>query len=315
MFDELVPVPTRQISCRLTVTHAGFEGEGELLQEIYKRGLTQPQVGPSLYAGDGLLMAWHHEPIAPWQDEKWLAQMRRTLRPYQYLRMIENRFVTTEDAFIDMEAWDACVDRAARPMVSNPSLPVWIGVDASVKHDSTAIAVVTFDRQAQRVVLINHRIFQPTKKEPLNFEATIERTVREFMKRFAVRGVFYDPFQMAAVAQRLQKAGAPMREFPQTVGNLTEIASGLYELVNGRGIAAYHDPDIRLAMSRAIAVETPRGWRITKDKQAHKIDVVIALAMAAHAAQQGSRVDEPTTFYEPFVAFTPCTVPGGSSLW
>jgi hypothetical protein len=33
-----------------------------------------------------------------------------------------------------------------------------------------------------------------------------------------------------------------------------------------------------------VALETPRGWKITKEKSAHKIDVVVALAMAAHAA-------------------------------
>jgi len=292
LYDELVPVPTRQISCRLVVTHAGFEGEGQLLQELYERGLKQPQVGPSLYAGDGLLMAWHHEPIAPWQDEKWLAQMRRTLRPNQYLRMIENRFVTSESSFIDMDWWDTCVDPAARPVAMNTALPVWIGVDASVKRDSTAIAVVTFDRQAQRVVMVGHRIFQPSAKEPLDFEATIVSTLRELMKRFAVRGVYYDPFQMAAVAQRLQAAHVPMREFPQTVGNLTEIGTNLYDLIKGRSLVVYPDADLRLAISRAIAVETGRGWRISKEKQSHKIDVVVALAMAAHAAIQGSRVPE-----------------------
>jgi hypothetical protein len=39
-------------------------------------------------------MFWAHEPIAPWQTESWLSDMRRSLRPNQYLRMIENRFVT-----------------------------------------------------------------------------------------------------------------------------------------------------------------------------------------------------------------------------
>ena len=34
----------------------------------------------------------------------------------------------------------------------------------------------------------------------------------------------------------------------------------------------------------AVAVETPRGWRIAKEKQRHKIDVVVALAMASLAA-------------------------------
>jgi hypothetical protein len=41
---------------------------------------------------------------------------------------------------------------------------------------------------------------------------------------------------------------------------------------------------MRLSVSRAVAIESPRGWRITKEKQSHKIDVVVALAMACHAA-------------------------------
>ena len=47
-----------------------------------------------------MLFAWHHEPIAPWQTESWLAEMRRSLRPNAYLRMIENRFVGSEFSFI-----------------------------------------------------------------------------------------------------------------------------------------------------------------------------------------------------------------------
>jgi hypothetical protein len=33
----MVPPPTRKIACRLTVTYAGFEGESDLLQELYER--------------------------------------------------------------------------------------------------------------------------------------------------------------------------------------------------------------------------------------------------------------------------------------
>src|SRR5580704_3857047 len=88
--------------CRLTVTYAGFEGESVLLEELYKRGLLQPQVAPNLHAGDGMLMFWSYEPVAPWQTDSWLAEMRRTLRPNQFLRMIENRFVTTENSFVEL---------------------------------------------------------------------------------------------------------------------------------------------------------------------------------------------------------------------
>jgi phage terminase large subunit-like protein len=284
LWDELVPPPTRKVACRLTTTYAGFEGESALLEELYKRGLAQPLVGPDLHAGDGILMFWSHVPIAPWQTAEWIEQMRRQLRPNAFLRMIENRFVSSESSFVDMEWWDACVDSTARPIVADHALPVWVGIDASVKRDTTALVAVTWDASVQRARLVAHRIFQPTPQQPLDFEACVEGTVRDFCRRFSVRGVHYDPYQMAAVAQRLQASGIPMREFPQSPGNLTAMGSNLYELIKGRGIVTYADDAIRLAVQRAVAVETPRGWRIAKEKQSHKIDVVVALAMAALAA-------------------------------
>ncbi|MGA2313401.1 MAG: terminase TerL endonuclease subunit [Xanthobacteraceae bacterium] len=282
LWDEFVPVPTRQTSCRLVVSHAGYEDQSELLHELYERGLKQPVVGTDLYAGDGVLMFWSHVPISPLQTEAWLADMRRSLRPAQYLRMIENRFTTTESGFATLEAWDRIVDPGLTPVLSDRSLPIYVGIDASVKHDSTAIVACATD--GQRVRLVWHRIFQPSKDDPLDFEATIESTVLELKKRFNVQKVLYDPWQMQSTAQRLARAGVRMTEFPQSVGNLTIASQGLYELITGRNLTVYPDAAMRLAVSRAVALETSRGWRIAKEKQSHKIDVVVALAMAAHAA-------------------------------
>jgi phage terminase large subunit-like protein len=289
LWDEMIPPPTRKIACRLTVTYAGFTGESQLLEELYRRGLAQPEVGPCLHAGDGLLMAWHHDPVAPWQTPQWLAEMRRSLRPNQYLRMIENRFTSGEDSFVSMEKWDLCTDPALVPVYSDKNLPVYIGVDASVKHDSTAIVAVT-PLPDKRVRLVQHRVFQPSPSEPLDFEATIEATLVNLSHRFAVRRILFDPYQMQATAQRLQKRGLPIMEFPQSSPNLTIASQNLYELVESRGLVLYPDAAMRLAASRAIAIETARGWRIAKEKQSHKIDVIIALGMAAHAAM---------TVYEP----------------
>ena len=146
LWDELVPPPTRKLACRLTVTYAGFEGESVLLQELYKRGKQQPSVGDDLHAGDGLLMFWSHKPIAPWQDEAWLAQMRRE-RPSSYQRMVLNEFAASESKFVDMSAWDQCV-RLDGPLWRDESLPIWVGVDASTKRDLTALVAVTFDERA-----------------------------------------------------------------------------------------------------------------------------------------------------------------------
>ncbi len=283
----MIPVPTRKVSARWTSTYAGFEGESSLLEDLYARGIKGKQTAPALYKQRGMLMFWSHKPVAPWQSKDWLSQMREQHRPNAYLRQIENRWVSTESSFVDMDWWDSCADANARPVVASSSLPVWVGVDASVKRDSTAIVACTYDSDAKKVRLVWHRIFQPSAKDPIDFEATIERTVLELRQRFRVREVRFDPYQMQASAQRLARAGVPMIEFAQSVPNLTEASTNLYELIKSANLVVYRDAEIRLAISRSVAIETPRGWKISKEKASHKIDVVIALAMASLGAVQG----------------------------
>ncbi|MFO1099284.1 MAG: terminase large subunit [Xanthobacteraceae bacterium] len=289
LWDEMCVVPTRKISLRLTVTYAGFEGESELLHDLYKRGIQQPEVAPNLRAGDGLLMFWSHEPVAPWQDERWLAEMRRSLRPNQYLRMIENRFVSSESTFVDMPSWDACVDATLGTLPFSHSASIWVGIDASVKRDSTAVVAVTWDRTTQKVRLAWHRVFQPSAERPLDFEMTIEQSLIELRRRFQIKKVYFDPYQMQATAQRLARERLPIEEFPQTVGNLTEASQNLFELIKSRSLVAYPDEAMRRSIAQAVAVETTRGWRIAKDKQSHKIDVVVALAQACLAVIREQR--------------------------
>ena len=161
---------------------------------------------------------------------------------------------------------------------------MWAGIDASTKNDSTALVAVTFDARAQKARLVCHRTFQPSPSDPLSFESAIVATVKDWCRRFNVVQVLFDPHQMVAVSQQLQRAGVPMVEVPQTSNNLTAASQNLFELVQGRNLVVYPDNAMRLAVSRAVAVESARGWRIDKTKQSHRIDAVVALAMACHAA-------------------------------
>jgi phage terminase large subunit-like protein len=286
LWDELCPPPTRKIACRLTVTYAGYEGESLLLQELFKRGKAQPQVGKDLHAGDGLLMFWSHEPIAPWQDEAWLAQMRRE-RPSSYQRLVLNEFAASESQFVDMSAWDACVLPRLTPVRENKGLHVWVGVDASVKRDSTALVAVTYDRKAKVVRLVAHNVFTPSPGDPIDFEATVERTLLDWQRCYRLRRIWFDPYQMQASAQRLAKAGVPIEEYPQTLDRLTACVSNLFDLVQARTLVMYPAADLRLAASRAIVTESSRGWKLDKARQGHKIDLMVALSMACLAAVRG----------------------------
>jgi hypothetical protein len=186
-----------------------------------------------------------------------------------------------------MAAWDQCVHPGLTPLHTVQHLPIWMGVDASTKHDSTAIVACSFDKKAQAVRLVAHRIFQPSPDEPIDFETTVEATLLDLKRRLRVRKVYYDPFQMVASAQRLTKAGLKLEEFPQTVPNLTAATQNLFDLIAARTLITYPDAQIRLAVSRALAVENTRGWRIAKNKVSHKIEVVVALALAAFGAVRG----------------------------
>jgi len=109
--------------------------------------------------------------------------------------------------------------------------------------------------------------------------------------------VRYDPYQLVAVAQRLSAHGLPMVEFAQSVPNLTEASSNLFELTKARNLALYPDAEMRLAVSRCVALETSRGWRIAKEKASHKIDVAVALAMASLGAVLGGQMRDSVMEY------------------
>ena len=300
LFDEMVPPPTRKIAVRLTVTYAGYTGESTLLEGLYNRGKAGEEVAPDLYASGPLLMFWTQKFTAPWQTEDWRGQMREQLRPNAYLRLIENQWVSSETSFIELAWWDACVDPKARPVLEDRNLYVYVGIDASVKHDATAIVACSYDRQTKAVRLVTHRTFQPSPDDPLDFENTIEATILDLARRFRVHEVRFDPYQMQASAQRLTARGIPMIEYPQTVGGLTEASNNLYEAIKGRNLVVYPDDDMRLAISRAVAVESARGWKISKTVQTHKIDIVIALGLAALGAV-GAASKKPPMIVDPSV--------------
>ena len=86
-----------------------------------------------------------------------------------------------------MEKWDAAVDPQAKAIISDPELEIFIGIDASTKHDSTGIVAVRWDRAEQKVRLVTHRVFQPSPDDPLDFEDTVESTLHELANRFQIR--------------------------------------------------------------------------------------------------------------------------------
>ena len=84
------------------------------------------------------------------------------MRPAAYQRLHENKRSTGSESFISMQSWDKCVDENLKPLMPNDEHKLYVGVDAALKNDCTAVVAVAYiDEQ---LVLARHRIWKPTKQ-------------------------------------------------------------------------------------------------------------------------------------------------------
>jgi phage terminase large subunit-like protein len=299
LFEELTSVPTRKNSVKFIATYAGFEGENNLLMDLYKKAVGQDEhpegqavrIHPTLPIYENkearIFCYWDHEPRMPWQTAEYYASQRKTLRPATFQRLHQNLWVSSENRFIDAEVYDACVE-PGRPDLSGS---LFIGVDASVRRDSTACVCLKYADDSDQLVLADYKIWKPSPGQPINLEASVEFYLRRIYNHpgvFVTR-ILVDPFQMARSVQTLQSAGLPVEEYNQTQGNLTEATEALYSVLTTRGIRLYNAPDLREHVLNAVSIETPRGIRLSKQKTSNKIDAAVALSFAVLSAIQAGK--------------------------
>ncbi len=296
LFEELTPVPTRRNSIRLITTYAGWEGESKLLWDIYRAGVSPEEhpegqaerVHPTLplyfNRAARLFVYWDHEPRMPWQTPHYYEAQRRALRPGTYLRLHENRWTTAASTFITPELWDPLVDATRTPLLPTKDVALHVGVDASTKSDTSGVVAVY--REGSRIILAQHRIWRPSSERPLDIAATIEEYLKWLHEAFRLREVLCDPYQLHKMITDLAKLGLPIREFPQTVPNTTLMGSTLFDVLKGRNLVLYRGEELRTQALNTVAIESPRGWRIAKEKASRKIDGIVSLAMACVSAAE-----------------------------
>jgi hypothetical protein len=155
LFAEMQPIPTipdvtlpkhfihggktiASPSLRIITTYAGFHGTSELLWNIYnnvcKPDLNTEEEGgtpiPGLedlpvYISDDkrTLCYWDHESRMPWQTPEFLARALadpiNQMRPEEYKRLWENRWVSGNDAFISMAFIDAAMEQGQARGLAN----------------------------------------------------------------------------------------------------------------------------------------------------------------------------------------------------
>ena len=160
-----------------------------------------------------------------------------------------NIWQAANSAWLDMSAWDACIDKSLT-LDAIGNMPCWLGVDLATRVDVASIAVLAHDGD-QYYLLAQH--FAPeaiAQKQPLyrQFVAAgtlilqrgaaldidlIEKFLLDLAGRLDIRGIALDPYQSAQLSQHLRDRGIEAMEFRQTVQNMSPAMRHL-EALTGR---------------------------------------------------------------------------------
>lgn len=237
-----------------------------------------------------------------------------------FRRYFLNQWTTTEIAWLPYGAWDACEDKS---LSLDPALPLRVGIDLGLKHDSSAVLAgqkQTDPGGTDRVVLRAKVWENPYPEGDRRHDdwkmdiAQVEDYLRQLFLKFPVpaceidgkvkRGpeYCYDPAFFERSAQLLEKSGAgltdkdadpfsaglAMVEFPQTDSRMIPASQNLFQLIIEGKIAHDGDPALKRHVENVTAEPKPRGaYRMSKPKGSKKkIDGAIAAAIAALRCQQ-----------------------------
>jgi phage terminase large subunit-like protein len=197
-----------------------------------------------------------------------------------------NQWVRAQESWLPAGSWERCVSEDE----IDEELPVYVGIDMALKHDS--IAVVIAQQQETRLV-VRAKIWQP-KDEGVDI-AAVEHYLREIHNTYEVREFVYDPAYFQRSAEALADDGLPMVEYPQTSSRLVPACGNAYELIVNGKIAHDGSPTFTDQVLSAAQRMTDNGWRLSKGKSRRKIDAAIALVMAVDRATTKTRIiDAPT---------------------
>jgi phage terminase large subunit-like protein len=308
MWDEMTPVPTRRISIRFIATYGGFTGESVLLEELYNQGQAGEVIPELAHIDNGegqpacrkngrTFVYWDHElkrhPGLTISPEEYHNEQRRTLRPAAFLRIHKNKFTSNESAFISKEQWEACYSHDVFPLQPMDDRRIVFAADASTTRDLTALVGAEFNHDTKTVDIVYVRVWKPVKSElrlgkpTVDIDATLGEEVTRLYRAGQVASIVADPFQLHTSILAWEKAGIKVIELAQNAGRV-ESDQALYDAIIGRTIRHFNHPELNEHMENAIAAETPRGYRLSKEKASRKIDLAVATSMARWGAVKES---------------------------
>lgn len=296
MWSELTLSPLRYgKSQRWIGSYAGVRGQSPVLEHLYNVGVNQGRrISDTLemYANEAArqLTIWVTEGLFPWHTPEYYASEAAIMTEGSFLRIHRNQWADDGLSFVPVEWWDSC--QGALPELGQYQQVV-IGMDAAVSGDCFAMVAVSRDKHERHLHLRALHVWYPPKGGKITFSnpnnpddpTTPEGVLRDWARRWRVAEVAYDEYQLHDFCTRLQAQGAAyFRPFPQGSDRLMADKQ-LYDIIREGRITHGGYPEMSDHIRGAAAKSADESrLRIVKATDTSKIDLVVALSMAADRA-------------------------------
>lgn len=300
MWTESTLSPTKfGQSLRWVETYAGYSGRSPLLERLYDQAVVQGRhLDPNLEIYDNrtarIFALWNQTPRLPWQTPEYYAQELASLGETEFLRVHRNTWSEGgPDRFLaSMSYWEGCKEDDLPPLQSYT--PVILSADGAISNDSFGVvAVARHPTRRNAIQVVYRREWKPKEGKPLDFD-DIEEEIAAWCSEHNVIVLVYDPYAIHQMMTSLGKGHTlttgPHKDriikvnveaFNQG-GPRLSADKGLLDRITRREIAHRGEADLHEHLDNADKlIMGERKLRIVKRTDAKKIDLAVALSMAA----------------------------------
>ncbi|MGX6397557.1 terminase large subunit domain-containing protein [Rothia kristinae] len=234
----------------------------------------------------------------PFMQEKALEAVAVTLREPVFRQLRLGQWAGQVDSWLPFGAWDALADE---DRVVEPGTRIVLGFDGSTSGDSTALVGCTIEEHPHLFVAgVWEKPTGPAGRSWRVPRREVSERVHELFSRFDVRELACDPWGWVGELEAWAAEHGARRVISWPTSYRKRMAPAtdrLYGDVMEQRLS--HDGNPRLAahVGNAVAVSTPQGDVIVKDKKgsSRKIDLAVAAIVARdraafHAQKKRGRV-------------------------
>lgn len=226
---------------------------------------------------------WRNDMPATFTSPKWIEKMRKRLRPEQFQRFIENKWVQGSGSFVTQEDVSRCLDRSVRPQSKGkPGFSYILACDLGLTKDRSVTTIV--HKNKDRVILDSMKVWEGSRDDPVLI-GDIEEDIRTSYKRFNLTEIVVDPWQLKGTVEKFKRDGYKIEEFTFSGGNIAKLSSNLYYLIHNGLLRLWDDPDLVGELLSVQATQKSYGTRIDH-RSGQFSDRVISLGMACLACVQ-----------------------------